>query len=187
MYSGKTEELVRRLRRAQIAGQAIRAYKAAVDIRYDEKAITSHLGDTFEAVPVKSAMGFRHFLEGTSTPDVIGFDEVQFMDPEIIPLLERCADSGIRVIVAGLDQDYLGKPFGPIPYLMAVADQVTKLHAVCVAPHPTDLSRGVCGAPATRSYRVPAEDSGEQVQVGSQGVYEARCRACWLRGEGGMV
>jgi thymidine kinase len=180
MYSGKTEELVRRLRRAEIAGQRVRAFKAAIDTRYAQNEIATHVGGTFSSSPVRSAMAIRHFLGGALMPEVIGFDEAQFMEPEIIPLLESYADIGIRVIVAGLDQDYLGKPFGPIPHLMAVADQVTKLQAVCVAPHP---DQKVCGEPATRSYRVPDADSGEQVQVGSNGVYEARCRPCWIRGQ----
>ena len=183
MYSGKTEELVRRLRRATIAGQKVTTFKSAIDTRYDNAKIATHLGDTLSAFPVRSAIAIRHFLSEKPTPQVIGFDEAQFMEPEIIPLLETFANTGIRVIVAGLDQDYLGKPFGPIPHLMAIADEVTKLQAICVAPHPNDLTEKVCGQPATRSYRVPDADTGEQVQVGSDGIYEARCRPCWNRGQ----
>jgi len=181
MYSGKTEELVRRLRRAKIAGQRVKAFKPAIDDRYHESALASHLGGTFEAVPVADAEALRAHLTFQETPQVVGFDEAQFMEPDIIQLLEHFADQGIRVIVAGLDQDYLGKPFGPIPELLALADEVTKLHAVCVAKGPKGKT---CGGRASRSFRVPEADTGSQVQVRSEGVYEARCRVHWRQGMG---
>lgn len=181
MYSGKTEELVRRLRRASIAGQRVAAFKPALDDRYHATDLASHMGETFKAVPVSTVEALREeVMKGDETPHVIGFDEAQFMEPDLIPLLDYLASLGIQVIVAGLDMDYLGKPFGPIPRLLALADEVTKLHAVCTAKSPEGAT---CGQPATRSFRAPEADSGSQVQVGSTGVYEARCRMCWHRGQ----
>lgn len=180
MYSGKTEELVRRLRRASIAGQAVKAFKPAIDNRYHETDLASHLGVTFTAVPVSTVEELRkQVMLGEDTPAVIGFDEAQFMEPDLIPFLDQIASMGVQVIVAGLDMDYNGKPFGPIPQLLALADTVTKLNAVCVAKMPDGTT---CGRPATRSFRVPEADLGEQVQVGSDGVYEARCRLHWHQG-----
>jgi len=174
MFSGKTEELVRRLRRSKIAGQSVRAFKPAIDTRYHETHISTHLGGTFEAMPIETIAQMRGLMP--EFPDVIGFDEAQFMRPGIVGFLEEAANAGVQVIVAGLDMDYMGKPFGPMPELLALADRVTKLHAVCVAPRPDGKP---CGSPASRSYRVPKADLGERVQVGSSDVYEARCRACW--------
>jgi len=181
MYSGKTEELVRRLRRASIAGQMVRAFKPALDARYHESDLSTHLGNRFEAEPVRDADELRDLVAAEDSLQVVGFDEAQFMGPGIIPLLEALANLKIRVVVAGLDMDYQGKPFGPIPHLLAVADSITKLHAVCVAKTPDGH---LCGNPASRSFRLPEADSGAQVQVGSEGVYEARCRACWYWGQG---
>lgn len=177
MYSGKSEELVRRLRLAQIAGQSVQAFKPAMDDRYHSDAIATHLGGTFEARPVGRSQDIMPILADVQ-PDVVAFDEAQFMEAELIPILNNLSAQH-RVIVAGLNLDYQGNPFGPIPTLLALADEIVQLQAICVAPTPDG---GVCGGVATRSYRVPAADSGSQVQVGSEGVYEARCRPCWSVG-----
>ena len=176
MFSGKTEELVRRLRRCRIAGLEVIAFKPAIDNRYHEESLASHLGSTFEAIPVENVAQMRGLLHG-QTPPVLGFDEAQFMNPDLILYLDELANLGTQVIVAGLDLDYQGKPFGPMPHLMAIADKVTKLHAVCVAE--TATGEGRCGRLASRSYRIPAEDKGDQVQVGAADSYEARCRLHW--------
>lgn len=176
MFSGKTEELVRRLRRAVISDALVIAFKPAVDARYHDSDIASHHGGTFGAVAVDSVEGMKARLPPTLVPGtVIGFDEAQFMNEEIIDLLDDLAGKDCRVIVAGLDLDYRGVPFGPMPQLLAMADDVTKLSAVCVG----DTQAGRCGKRATRSYRVPSRDTGAQVQVGGQDVYEARCRLHW--------
>jgi len=183
MYSGKSEELIRRLRRCQIAGLHTLVMKPALDDRYSVDSVATHIGETLEAHPVVDVDHVRRFLHRTvfsKTGQVIGLDEVQFMDDQIVGVLEEQANMGRRVIVAGLDLDSDGQPFGPMARLLAVADRVTKLTAVCVAhDHETD---GPCGKPATRSYRVTKEEFAEQVKVGSFGVYEARCRVCWARG-----
>jgi thymidine kinase len=189
MYSGKSEELIRRLRRCVIAGQHVLAFKPALDDRYTTEGIATHPvvvsgvetpSESFRAVPVVDVRDLREHL---SYPlfmpcPVVGVDEVQFMDPEIIAVLEEQANEGRRVIVAGLDLDSNGEPFGPMAELLARADKVTKLTAVCVAQYEAHP----CGKPATRSYRLPEASTGEQVQVGAEGVYEARCRACWVQG-----
>jgi thymidine kinase len=183
MYSGKSEELIRRLRRCQIADQFTLVMKPAIDDRYSADSVATHVGGTLEAVAVKDVDHIKRLVRRHPfyiTGEVLGFDEVQFMNPEIIAVLEAEANRGVRVIVAGLDLDSDGKPFGPMAELLARADKVTKLTAVCVAPH---SDREVCGKPATRSYRLPGADTGARVQVGSAGVYEARCRACWVRGK----
>lgn len=180
MYSGKSEELIRRLRRCKIAGQKVQAFKPAVDSRYSATSISTHpvegLGDFFEAVPIISVEDFKERLQGISSKDVVGFDEIQFMPKDIVGVLEDLANRGVRVIVAGLDLDSEGIPFGPIGDLLARADSATKLTAVCTAPV---ASGKVCGNPATKSFRTPESSNGNQVQVGSFGVYEARCRSCW--------
>ncbi len=184
MYSGKSEELIRRLRRCKIAGQKVKAFKPALDNRYSVTSIATHpvegLGDFFEALPVRDIEDLRLRLQGLASEDseVIGFDEVQFMGEEIIEILVSQANSGRRVIIAGLDLDSEGNPFGPIGGLLARADTITKLTAVCTAP----LDAGLCGKPATKSYRIPEASNGSTVQVGSTGVYEARCRSCWVAG-----
>jgi thymidine kinase len=194
MFSGKTEELIRRLRRCQIAGQGVIAFKSALDDRYSSNIATHPIEgvpNTLKAIPVSDMDQvhralYREVRIGSlpvETSYTIGFDEVQFMVPEIIGFLEAEANRGVRVIVAGLDLDSDGKPFGPMAELLARADKVTKLTAVCVAPH---SDREVCGKPATRSFRLPEQSTGEQVQVGAEGVYEARCRACWVRGRAGQ-
>jgi len=192
MYSGKSEELIRRLRRCQIADQFTLVMKPAIDDRYSKDSLATHVGGTLEAVAVKDVDHVKRLLRTQPfymTGKVIGVDEVQFLDDEIVDVLESEANRGRRVIVAGLDLDSDGQPFGPMARLLAVADKVTKLTAVCV--HGTTRTRTVggqwkwdevCGKPATRSFRLPDQDSGEQVQVGSTGMYEARCRACWVKG-----
>jgi thymidine kinase len=179
----RSEELIRRLRRCQIADLCTLVMKPAIDDRYSADSVATHIGETLEAHPVHDVDHVRRLLRKQPfqmTGQVIGLDEVQFMDHTIVGVLEEQANMGRRVIVAGLDLDSDGHPFGPMAELLAVADKVTKLTAVCVAhDHETD---GPCGKPATRSYRVTKEEFVEQVKVGSFGMYEARCRVCWARG-----
>src|SRR5690606_5083652 len=168
--SGKTEELIRRLRRAQIAKQTVQVFKPAIDNRYHGEKVTSHNGMNFEALPVASAAEIRQALEAETT--VVAIDEVQFFDPDIVELCEELAHEGKRVICAGLDTDFRGVPFGPMPDLMARAEEVAKLHAICV----------VCGEDASRTQRLidgqPAAYDDPVVLVGAAEVYEARCRQC---------
>lgn len=166
MFSGKTEELIRRLRRARIARQRIQVFKPAVDARWDPQAVVTHAQDRFEAVRVADSAELLRSVDDRT--DVVGVDEVQFFDAGIVVALNRLANSGRRVIVAGLDQDYLGQPFEPMPQLMAIAEYVTKTLAVCVR----------CGAPANRSQRLLAGDGG-RVLVGASEAYEPRCRRCF--------
>lgn len=182
MFSGKSEELTRRLRRAKIAGQNVVAFKPSIDNRYDSEKIASHSSVTFEA---KTFKNFNDLIDkvmkirssnGDRFPNVIGIDEVQFLPKDVVPFVEMIVNSGSKVIVAGLDMDYLGKPFGPIPELMAIGDKVIKLSAICVAE---DESGKICGEPATRSYRLATKDTGSIVQVGAADSYQARCRKCW--------
>jgi thymidine kinase len=182
MFSGKSEELTRRLRREKIAGLNVVAFKPAIDNRYDSEKIASHSSMTFEA---KTFKNFKDLIEKIMKirsdnedrfPDVIGIDEVQFLPKDVVPFIEMIVNSGSKVIVAGLDMDYLGKPFGPIPELMAIGDKVIKLSAICVAE---DKSGKICGEPATRSYRLAVKDTGSIVQVGVADSYQARCRKCW--------
>lgn len=165
MFSGKSEELIRRLRRAQIARQQVQAFKAAVDVRYDKEQIVSHSDQRLESLPIQSSAEIMGAIRAGT--QVIGIDEAQFLDAGIVSVCNQLADRGLRVIVAGLDQDYRGQPFQPIPSLMAVAEYVSKVHAICVR----------CGNPANRSQRVINSD--EQVVVGAQESYEARCRRCF--------
>lgn len=184
MYSGKSEELIRRLRRCQIADQFTLVMKPAIDDRYSADSVATHVGGILEAVAVKDVGHIKRLVRRHPfymTGEVIGVDEVQFLGDEIVGVLESEANRGRRVIVAGLDLDSDGKPFGPMAELLARADKVTKLTAVCVAhDHETE---GPCGKPATRSYRLPGTAVASQIQVGSAGVYEARCRVCWARGK----
>jgi len=165
MFSGKSEELIRRLRRAQIARRKVQIFKPHLDNRYSSDHITSHSAMQIEAENVGSS---RELLEHVR-PDteVVGIDEGQFFDPELPAVCTMMADEGRRVIVAGLDQDYLGKPFEPMPQLLAIAEYITKTLAICM----------VCGAPANHTQRLVA--STERVLVGAQGTYEARCRHCF--------
>ena len=165
MFSGKSEELIRRLRRAQIARQRVQIFKPALDRRYADDHIVSHSEMRIASVTVVSS---RMLLEQVATDtEVVGIDEGQFFDLELPMICNTLADQGKRVIVAGLDQDYLGKPFEPMPQLLAIAEYITKTHAICM----------VCGNPANHTQRLVA--SGDRVLVGAHGLYEARCRDCF--------
>ncbi|WP_124728509.1 thymidine kinase [Staphylospora marina] len=170
MFSGKSEELIRRITRARIAKLRVQAFKPAIDNRYHQEAIASHNGWMAEAKAVTSAAEIlEHVLEDT---DVVAIDEIQFFEPEIVHVCQQLADSGKRVICAGLDQDFRGEPFGPTPVLLAVAESVTKLQAICV----------ICGGPASRTQRLingrPAAPDQPVILVGASEQYEARCRHC---------
>ncbi len=165
MYSGKTEELIRRLRRAQIARQRVEIFKPALDERYAADQLVSH---SLQSIPSRTIKDPREILGYADEAQVIGIDEGQFLGPELPAVCEQLANAGKRVIVAGLDQDYLGRPFEPMPQLLAVAEYITKTLAICV----------VCGAPANRSYR-KVQGRAERVVVGGADVYEARCRRCF--------
>ena len=166
MFSGKTEELIRRLRRARIARQRVQVFKPALDARWDPEAVVTHAQERFEATRVADSAALLRGVDDRT--QVVGVDEVQFFDAGIVSVLERLASSGRRVIVAGLDQDYLGQPFEPMPQIMAIAEYVTKTLAVCVR----------CGGPANRSQRLLATDAG-RVLVGAAEAYEPRCRRCF--------
>lgn len=170
MFSGKTEELIRRLRRAVIARQEVQVFKPALDTRYHVKKVTSHNGIDFEAHPVAEAAEILDQLHPDTT--VVAIDEVQFFNDDVIEICEQLAEQGKRVICAGLDMDFRGLPFGPMPQLMARAEQVSKLHAICV----------ICGDEASRTQRLingnPAAFDDPVVMVGASEVYEARCRRC---------
>jgi thymidine kinase len=164
MFSGKSEELIRRLRRAQIARQPLQVFKPAIDDRYHETKIVSHSAAAIEAQPVADSAELARTVR--SDTRVVGVDEAQFFDAGIVDVAERLARQGMRVLLAGLDQDYTGKPFEPMPQLMAVAEYVIKTLAICTR----------CGSPAGRSQRLVP--SGGQVLVGATEAYEARCRRC---------
>ncbi len=170
MFSGKTEELIRRVRRAQIARQKVQVFKPVIDHRYGLEKITSHNGLYVEAMPVADAETILRLVEPDTA--VVAIDEVQFFDWQIATVCRKLADRGLRVIVTGLDMDFRGEPFGPMPLLMAEAEDVVKLHAICV----------VCGAPASRTQRLingkPAAYTDPVILVGASEVYEARCRHC---------
>lgn len=168
MFCGKTDELIRRLRRATIARQKVQVFKPAIDTRYAEQKVTSHAGSNYEAIPIQSAREIMQHLSSDTT--VVAIDEAQFFDEEIVRVVQELADRGLRVIVAGLDMDFRGEPFGPMPILMALAERVDKLQAICM----------VCGEPATRTQRLvdgkPAHYNDPVVIVGAAELYEARCR-----------
>ena len=168
MFSGKTDELIRRIVRAQIAKQKVQVFKPAIDVRYAVEKVTSHAGSNFSAIPIEKAADIRSRLDGDTT--VVAIDEAQFMDTDVIDVARELADKGIRVLVAGLDQDFRGEPFGPMPELMALAEHVEKLHAICM----------VCGDEASRTQRLvngkPARYDDPIVIVGASEMYEARCR-----------
>lgn len=170
MFSGKTEELIRRLRRAVIAKQKVQVFKPLIDTRFHERRVTSHNGMDFEAQQVRTAEDIVFELRPDTT--VVAIDEVQFFDDDIVIVCDALAEQGKRVICAGLDTDFRGVPFGPMPDLMARAEDVDKLHAICV----------VCGEEASRTQRlidgVPAASDDPVVLVGAAEVYEARCRRC---------
>jgi thymidine kinase len=163
MFSGKTEELIRRLKRVKIANLSVEIFKPSIDVRYDDVKIVSHDTNSIHSTPVDNAQSILLLAENV---DVVGIDEAQFFDAEIATVAEQLALRGTRVIVAGLDMDYQGKPFGQMPNLLAVADYITKLHAVCMK----------CGGMASISYRKIA--TGGQVLLGEKDIYEPRCRAC---------
>jgi thymidine kinase len=165
MFSGKTEELIRRLRRAEIARQQVEIFKPALDTRYRREAVVSHDETTLASTPVDTA---AQVILLSSGADVVGVDEAQFFDGALVEACQSLARSGTRVLVAGLDQDFRGQPFEPIPQLMAVAEHVTKLHAICMK----------CGAPANHSQRIISES--ERVLVGADEAYEPRCRRCFV-------
>ncbi len=165
MFSGKSEELIRRLRRAQIARQKVQIFKPAIDARYSDTHIVSHSAMKIESVAVTTARDIAAALEPDT--EVIGIDEGQFFDQELVAVVNELANQGKRVVIAGLDMDYLGRPFEPMPLLMAIAEDVTKARAVCMQ----------CGSPATYTQRLIA--SRERVVVGAADAYEARCRACF--------
>ena len=165
MFSGKTEELIRRLRRAQFARQRVEIFKPALDARYSDEHVVSHDENVIPSTPVDTA---EQILLLAGEADVIAVDEAQFFDPELVDVCQRLALDGRRVIVAGLDQDYRGQPFEPMPQLLAVAEYVTKLHAICVR----------CGAPANHSQRLSG--SGQRVLLGAGDAYEPRCRRCFV-------
>lgn len=164
MFSGKTEELIRRLKRVKIANLKVEIFKPAIDTRYDAIDIVSHDTNAITSTPVDNSQKILLMAEDV---DVIGIDEAQFFDPELPDVCDKLASKGIRVIVAGLDMDFLGKPFGQMPYILAKADYVTKLHAICVK----------CGSIANYSYRKISDE--EQVMLGATDVYEPRCRKCY--------
>jgi len=168
MFCGKTEELIRRLRRATIAKQKVQVFKPTIDNRYAEEKVTSHTGANFDALPIQRAAEIFERLDPDTT--VVAVDEVQFFDDEIVSITQQLANRGIRVIAAGLDMDFRGEPFGPIPILMSKAEEVSKLHAICV----------ICGEEASRTQRLvdgqPARYDDPVVIVGASEMYEARCR-----------
>jgi thymidine kinase len=166
MFSGKTEELIRRLKRAQIAGQKIEIFKPEVDIRYDEEEVVSHDENSLSSTPVKSS---SNILILANDAEVVGIDEAQFFDLELINVCNQLASLGKRVVIAGLDMDFKGRPFGPMPGLMAIAEYVTKVHAICVK----------CGSLANHSHRVI--DSEKLVELGERTEYEPLCRGCFAR------
>ena len=168
MFSGKSEELIRRLKRARIARQRVACFKPDIDLRYHASAIASHSNHTHAAITIASVERLREALaEQLSQVEVIGLDEAQWLETSVIALIMELVHIGKRVVVAGLDTTFMGEPFGPIPALMAISDEVTKLSAVCM----------VCGAPAIHTQRLG--QSQDLVVVGAAGLYEARCRACF--------
>jgi thymidine kinase len=166
MFSGKTDELIRRVKRALFARQRVQAFKPRIDDRYDATRIVTHEKISVEALAVANSESLEARV--TDDCDVVAIDEAQFFDSGIVEVADRLAARGLRVIVAGLDQDYRGRPFHPMPELMAIAEEVTKVHAVCT----------VCGSTASRSQRLLPE--GETVLVGGSDAYEARCRSCFV-------
>lgn len=166
MFSGKTEELIRRLNRARIAKLKVEIFKPGVDTRYSEEEVVSHNANALHSTPVESASQILFYTGGV---DVIGIDEAQFLDDELPAVCQQLANQGVRVIVAGLDMDYTGKPFGPMPKLMAIAEYVTKVHAICIR----------CGGLANYSHRIVASE--QLVVLGETESYEPLCRSCFLK------
>ena len=170
MFSGKTEELIRLIRRVEYARLKSIVFKPMIDIRYSHDLVVSHAKRTITSIPVDTVDRIRSFLANAQeTYHVVGLDEVHFFEEDVIELCEELVNSGHRVIAAGLSEDYLGRPFGPMPKLLAHADSVTKLWAICMR----------CGAPASKTQRLAANE--EQVLVGADLLYEARCRSCYRK------
>ncbi len=166
MFSGKTEELIRRLKRAKIARQNVEIFKPAVDVRYSDTEVVSHDSNSIHSTPVENSASILLLSENV---DVIGIDEAQFFDAGIVDICNQLANNGTRVIVAGLDMDFKGNPFGPMPALCAIADEVSKVHAICVH----------CGNLANYSHRLVSNE--KQVMLGEKNEYQPLCRACYLR------
>ena len=164
MFSGKTEELIRRMKRAQFAKQTVEIFKPCIDVRYSEDKVVSHDSHSIPSTPIQSP---AQMLELSNDVEVVGIDEAQFFDNSLIEVVQTLANRGIRVIIAGLDTDFLGKPFGPMPALMAVAEDIQKVHAICVK----------CGSPANHSHRLSKSE--ELVLLGEKDEYEPLCRHCY--------
>ena len=164
MFSGKTEELIRRMKRAQFARQKVEIYKPCIDVRYSEDQVVSHDSHSIPSTPIDSPASM---LLLSSDVEVVGIDEAQFFDETLVDVVQTLANRGIRVIIAGLDTDFMGKPFGPMPALMAVAEDIQKVHAICVR----------CGSPANHSHRLVASDA--LVVLGEKDEYEPLCRHCY--------
>jgi thymidine kinase len=167
MFSGKTEELIRRLRRAKIARQTVEIFKPQIDIRYSVEEVVSHDENSIRSTPVENSANILLYV--TNEVDVVGIDEAQFFDKGLVDVVIALANMGVRVIIAGLDMDFKGKPFGPMPDLMAVADFITKVHAICVR----------CGNLAQFSHRLSEKE--QVVLLGEKDIYEPLCRSCYLK------
>ena len=164
MFSGKTEELIRRLKRAKFAKQKVEIYKPCIDVRYSEDEVVSHDSHSINSTPIESP---ADMLQIANDVEVVGIDEAQFFDDSIVEVVQTLANRGVRVIIAGLDTDFMGKPFGPMPALMAVAEDIQKVHAICVK----------CGSPANHSHRLSKSD--QLVVLGETDIYEPLCRHCY--------
>ncbi len=164
MFSGKTEELIRRMKRAQFAKQKVEIYKPCIDVRYSDDKVVSHDSHSIPSKPIDSPACMLQIAEDV---EVVGIDEAQFFDASLVEVVQTLANRGIRVIIAGLDTDFMGKPFGPMPALMAVAEDIQKVHAICVK----------CGSPANHSHRLIASDA--LVVLGEKDEYEPLCRHCY--------
>jgi len=169
MFSGKTEELIRRLKRAKLANQQVEIFKPKIDVRYSNREVVSHDARTIQSTPVETASSI---LLLTSDVEVVGIDEAQFFDEALVDVCNKLADNGVRVIVAGLDMDFKGIPFGPMPSLLAIAEEVTKVHAICMR----------CGSLASYSFRLA--DSDKKVLLGEKDNYEPLCRECFVEAVG---
>ncbi|MCX6198964.1 MAG: thymidine kinase [Bacteroidetes bacterium] len=168
MFSGKTEELIRRLKRAKIANKKVEIFKPGIDTRYHDENVVSHNANSIRSTPITHSENILLLAEGV---DVVGIDEAQFLDAELPRVCEQLAQKGIRVIVAGLDMDFEGKPFGPVPHLLSIADYITKVHAICVK----------CGDIAHFSYRTSQDRN--KILLGEMESYQPRCRTCFYKGE----
>ena len=164
MFSGKTEELIRRLKRSQFAKQKVEIFKPCIDVRYSENRVVSHDSHSIPSTPINTPTAM---LELSSDIEVVGIDEAQFFDETLVDVVQQLANKGIRVIIAGLDTDFLGKPFGPMPALMAIAEDIQKVHAICVK----------CGSPANHSHRLIKNE--QLVVLGEKDEYEPLCRHCY--------